>query len=154
MGSTSDQPKDANGRIRRPGDRPRRRKRTVEAVELHVQELAALAQLMLGAAWSDGSKIAVETVAIAEQLKEFVDSPNLPEHVSQVMERFDPDKFDMAAACGRLRLSDDDDRVAVLSLLACVTGADRVLHPGEEAYLLKVAEMIGLDPSTVSIKLT
>jgi len=154
MGSIPTDNKDACGRIQHPSDRPRRKQRVVAAAEVHVQELGALAQLMLGAAWADGNKAAVEVVAIAEQLKEFVDSASLPEHVSQLMESFEPASFDLAAACAKLRLADDEDRLGVLSLLVRVTGADRVLDPAEEGYLMQVARLLGLDPSRISINPT
>lgn len=152
MGSSSQDP-DPSRRIQRPSDRPLRRRAIVQDAEHHVRELGALAELMLGAAWADGTKLAVEVVAIAEQLKSFVDAPTLPEHVSQLMERFDPKTFDVAQACARLTFSDDNDRVGVLSLLARVSGADRVLHPDEELYLQKVAALIGLDPTTLRIRI-
>jgi len=154
MGSTPNDGPNPSGRIQRPFDRPQRKKHTVTTTEVHVQELGALAELMLAAAWSDGTKIAVEIVAIAEQLKDFVETTALPAHVSQRMESFDPTRFDVAAACAQLILTNDDDRLAVLSLLARVVGADRVLHPAEEAYMMRVAAALGLDTSTLTIQLT
>lgn len=152
MGSHTNDP-DPSRRIQRPTDRPMRRRVAIAQAESHVEELGALAELMLGAAWADGTKIAVEVVAIAEQLKSFVDSPSLPEYVSQLMERFEPSTFDVARACAKLRFSDDHDRLGVLKLLARVSGADRVLHPDEEAYLRTVAALIGLDPATLKIQI-
>jgi uncharacterized tellurite resistance protein B-like protein len=118
-----------------------------------VLELAALAQLMLGAAWCDGEKVAVEIVAIAEQLKEFVEVKSLPTHVSQVMDRFDPATFDPAVVCKDLTIENHADRMAVMKLLARVVSADRIIHPSEEAYLKQVAAEIGLDPTSFTIKL-
>ncbi len=154
MGSTPNDGHDPSGRIQRPFNRPQRKKHTIASTEVHVQELGALAELMLGAAWADGSKIAVEIVAIAEQLKEFVETTSLPEHVSQRMENFDPTRFDIVAGCAQLTLTNDEDRMAVLALLARVVGADRVLHPAEEAYMMQVAAALGLDTSTITIELT
>jgi uncharacterized tellurite resistance protein B-like protein len=139
--------------ITRPSDRPRRKKKTVESPEVHVQELAALGQLMLGAAWSDGDKHAVEIVAIAEQLKEFVDSPELPPHVVDCMDNFDPATFDVAVACKGLRFESDADRLGVLKLLARIAGADRYLHPGEMDYLKRFATAAGLDPESIRIEI-
>jgi uncharacterized tellurite resistance protein B-like protein len=151
MGSTPNDGQDP--RIQRTSDRPRRKKVVVESAEAHVKELAALAELMLAAAWSDGNKVAVEIVAIAEQLKEFVETTSLPEHVSQRMGHFDPATFDVTAAVAELTLASDDDRVAVLNLLARVVGADRVVHPAEEAFMKKVASALGLDASTLQIEI-
>lgn len=153
MGSSTDS-RDPSQKIQRPGDRPRRRKSLDAAVENHVAELGALAELMLAAAWSDGDKHAVEVVAIAEQLKEFVDAPTLPDHVSARMERFDPQRFDLAAAVAQLHCETQGDKIGVLTLLARVTGADRVMHPGEVAFLDRVAVAMGLDPAALSIDFT
>jgi len=139
--------------ISRPSDRPRRKKKTVETPEVHVQELAALGELMLGAAWADGDKHAVEIVAIAEQLKEFVDTPELPPFVSERMERFDPATFDVAESCKGLRFESDEDRLSVLKLLARIAGADRHLHPAEMAYLKRFATAAGLDPESIRVEL-
>jgi len=140
-------------RISRPSDRPRRKKVTVEAPEVHVQELAALGELMLGAAWADGDKHAVEIVAIAEQLKEFVDTPELPTYVSNRMDRFDPATFDVEEACSRLRFESNEDRLGVLKLLARIAGADRILHPQEMVFLKRFAAAAGLDPESIRIEI-
>ena len=139
--------------IARPSDRPRRKKRAVEAPESHVLELAAIGELMLGAAWSDGRRDPVEIVAIAEQLKDFVDAPELPPYVVNRLEDFDPATFSLEEACGRLRFEDDSDRLGVLKLLARVAGADRHLHEGELAYLKRFARCVGLDPESIRIEI-
>lgn len=138
--------------IRRPHDHQRRRAQTSdEPAEPHVRELAALGELMLGAAYADGVKVAVEVIAIAEQLKEFVAAVDLPRHVQDRLASFDPASFDPAVAVASLNLVDDKDREAVLTLLARVTHSDRVVHPEEEAYLRKVATLLGLDPDTIQV---
>lgn len=137
--------------IARPSDRPRRRRRLDATAEHHVQELATLGELMLGAAWCDGKKDPVEVVAIAEQLKEFVDHDELPPHVVDRLERFDPATFSLEAACGKLRFEDDADRLGVLKLLARVAGADRRLHAAEMDYLRRFARCAGLDPDSIRI---
>jgi uncharacterized tellurite resistance protein B-like protein len=139
--------------IARPSDRPRRKKRVVESIESHVIELGAIGELMLGAAWSDGDRQAVEIIAIAEQLKEFVDMPELPPHVVDRLEAFDPKTFSIEEACSRLRFEDDGDRLGVLKVLARVAGADRHLHPDELVYLKRFAACVGLDPDSIRIEI-
>lgn len=141
--------------IRRPNDqRPRRSAAAGDASEPHVRELAALGELMLGAAYADGVKAAVEIIAIAEQLKEFVAAAALPRHVQHRLEAFDPAAFDPADAVAQLVLKDDRDREAVLTLIARVTHSDRHLHPKEDLYLRQVAGLLGLDPDTIEITIT
>ena len=136
-------------RIIRPHDRPRRGGGIAES---HVAELAAIGELMLGAAWSDGEKCAVEIITIAEQLKDFVEADDLPAFVSRRLEKFDPENFDVEKACESLRLTTYQDRLNVLNLVARVTGADMVVRPEELAYLKRVAAAIGLDPASVKVE--
>lgn len=135
--------------IIRPHDRPRRGGGVAEA---HVAELAALGELMLAAAWSDGEKCAVEVITIAEQLKDFMEAEELPAFVSRRLEKFDPASFDVEAACASLHLANYQDRLNVLNLVARVTGADMVVRPEELAYLKRVAAAIGLDPASVKVE--
>lgn len=114
-------------------------------------ELAALGELMLGAAYADGVKVAVETIAVAEQLKEFVSAADLPPYVADRLGRFDPKAFSIADAVRHINLRDDDDRQAILTLIARVTYSDQVIHPAEKAYLRDVASALGLDPDTITI---
>jgi uncharacterized tellurite resistance protein B-like protein len=139
-------------KITRPSDRPMRRRVPIGEPEAHVAELAALAELMLAAAWADGDKHPVEIIAIAEMLKEFVGSATLPAHVSATMERFEMKRFDVATAISHIPVEDDEERLAVVQLLARVTGADRVLTQSELAFLKHVAGALGLDPDIVHIE--
>lgn len=136
-------------RIIRPHDRPELRVRNPE--DAHVREVSALGELMLGAAYADGDKGAVEIVAIAEQLKEFIDIDHVPNLLARRMAHFDPNTFAVEAACAQLRLENQDDRLAVLQLIAKVVGADNILHPAEIAYLRRVAVAIGIDPEQLQL---
>ncbi len=140
---------------RRPGKRSRRvRPREVQPTESHVEELAVLGELMMGAAYADGEKAGIEVVAICEQLKEFVEADLLPDEVKRRIDRFDPADFDVEAACARLTFSDQDDRLALLQLVATVVGADSVMHADEVGYLNRIAKAVGLDPDNLSITLS
>ncbi|MCA9517771.1 MAG: TerB family tellurite resistance protein [Myxococcales bacterium] len=123
------------------------------APETHVEQLATIGELMMGAAYADGEKQGIEVVAICEQLKQFVEAELLPNAVKRRLDHFDPDAFDLEAACRRLDVHDDDDRLAVMNLIATVTGADAVMHTSELAYMRRVAQSIGLDPDSLKISL-
>jgi len=123
----------------------------VRPLEAHVEQLAIIGELMMGAAWADGDKAGIEVVAICEQLKEFVEAELLPATVKRRIDRFDPERFDVEAACEHLSFGDDEDRLAIVRLVATVTGADRALMPGEIAYMHRVARAIGLDPNLLRI---
>jgi uncharacterized tellurite resistance protein B-like protein len=137
-------------RIIRPHDRPHQRVRVTD--EARAREVAALAELMLGAAFADGHKEPVEVVAIAEQLKEFVAVDAMPHLVSKRIERFDPATFDVEAACREIAVQTDEERIAILQLVARVIGAKSGLHPAEEVYLRKVAAGLGIDPDSLQIE--
>jgi len=112
-------------------------------LEAHVAELAALAELMLGAAFADGKASWPERSALAGELVAFTGHKELPAAVKARIEQFDAATFDLAATCQRLAPPTKDDRVALLGLVARVTDADAELHPAERAYLQRVATLIG-----------
>ena len=137
-------------RIIRPHDRPIQRVHNPN--DVHAREVAALGELMLGAAWADGDKGAVEVIAVAEQLKDFVDVDRIPNVVARRLERFDAATFDVEAACRELTVTDDEGRLAVLQLIARVIGADAKFHPQEIVYLKRVAAALGIDPNLVQVE--
>lgn len=137
-------------RIVRPQDRPLQRVQNPD--DVHAREVAAIGELMLGAAWADGEKGAVEIITVAELLKDFIDVDHIPTLVARRLERFDPKTFDVAAACRELTSTDDSDRLAVLQLVARVIGADSVFHPSEVEYIKRVAVGLGIDPATIQIQ--
>lgn len=139
-------------RARPPQPRPLR-SRTPRPLEHHVEQLALLGEIMLGAAYADGEKAGIEVVAICEQLKEFVEAELLPSAVARRLDHFDPASFDVERACAALEIGDEQDRLAVVRLVATVTGADSVMYESELAYVRRVAKAIGLDPDQVRITL-
>ncbi len=127
------------------------RSRDITGVEPHVEQLALVAELMLGAAHADGDYAGVEIVAIGEQLKGFVEAGELPGHVRRRIRIFDPESFDPKEACAALTFHDDHDKFGLLNLIATVTGADQVLHDAEADYIRLVASAIGLDPNELRL---
>lgn len=134
-----------------PQRRPVVRAQEPRPLEPHVEELALIGELMMGAAYADGHKVGIEVVAICEQLKEFVEAELLPSAVRRRLDRFDPAAFDVEAACARLSGGDETDRLAIVRLVATVTGADAVMHRDELAYVDRVSRAIGLDPGQIRI---
>lgn len=137
-----------------PQRRPVVRAQSMQPLEPHVEQLALIGELMMGAAYADGHKIGIEVVAICEQLKEFVEAELLPTVVRRRLDRFDPAAFDVEAACARLAGGDETDRLAIVRLVATVTGADAVMHAAELAYVERVARAMGLDPSQLRISVS
>jgi len=133
-----------------PQPRPVRSRKT-EPTEAHVEQLAVIGEILMGAAYADGEKAGIEVVAIGEQLKEFVEAELLPVEVRRRLDRFDPQAFDPVAASQCLTFTDDSDRMALIQLIATVIGADSILHPSEIDYLRGVAAAIGLDPERIRL---
>jgi len=127
------------------------RAREPQPLESHVEQLALIGEIMMGAAYADGEKAGIEVVAICEQLKEFVEADLLPGVVKRRLEHFDPAGFDVEAACRALSFGDEQDRLAIVRLVATVTGADSVMHQSELDYLRRVAQAIGLNPDQLRI---
>ncbi|HRE88799.1 MAG TPA: TerB family tellurite resistance protein [Myxococcota bacterium] len=115
----------------------------LSALEPHVRQLAAMAELMLGIAHADGAVSWAERATIASVLASFLDDRKLPPEVEERVKSFDPNDFDLAATCGFLNLSTSDDRVALLDMVSRVADADTMLGEHEQRYLRKVAAAIG-----------
>ncbi len=113
------------------------------ALEPHVRQLLAIAELLMGAAQSDGHVAWSERSAIAHVLVSFIGESELPAVVQERMHDFEFAKFDLEAACARLQLGGPEDRKSLLGLVARVTDADAVLKIGERSYLRRVARAIG-----------
>ena len=115
----------------------------LSALEPHVRQLAAIAELLLGAAQSDGKVSWSERSAIAGVLASFVGEPALPEEVEKRLQTFEFRTFDLGGAVAALTLKTAEDRKDLLALVARVTDADAVLKIGERSYLTRVAKAIG-----------
>lgn len=129
------------------------RAREPQPLESHVEQLSIIGEIMMGAAYADGEKAGIEVVAICEQLKEFVEAELLPSAVKRRLDHFDPATFDVEAACKQLSFGDEQDRLAIVRLVATVTGADSVMYESEVDYVRRVAVAIGLNPDQLRISM-
>lgn len=113
------------------------------ALEVHVRQIAAIADLLMGVAHADGTVSWPERSTIASVLTSFLGHRELPHEVDQRVRTFDPMTFDLEATCAGLSLPTPDDRVALLDLVSRVADADALLATGEQGYLRRVARAIG-----------
>jgi uncharacterized tellurite resistance protein B-like protein len=104
----------------------------------------ALADLLLGAAYADGSFDGSERQAIERVLGERVGLP-LPPALAAHVASFDPATLDVEAAVARLGLRGASDRRGLLALVASVTDADDIHDLSEDAYLNRLADAAGAD---------
>lgn len=112
-------------------------------LELNEEQLQNMAHLLLGAAWADNELHGLEQAAIDKILKSLVDDGKVPSVVTDYVDSFDPETISVADACAGLGISTDEERRAVLSLVAQVIDADFTYDFDEGYYLREVAEALG-----------
>lgn len=114
------------------------------AFELNIDELSLIADILMGAAHADGSYDGTEGEAIVRILQdELLGGHELPLAVVAHVEAFRPEAFELPRACAQLHLADSDDRRSLLALIAEVTDADEIHDEAEDAYIRRVAHLIG-----------
>ena len=112
-----------------------------------VEQLEALADLLCAAAHSDGQLVGPESDAIERILNDALNTEALPPPVSERIRLFSLETFDLERVCARLQLDAAAERRSLLRLIADVTDADQIHHFAEDAFIRRVAEAIGSDPS-------
>lgn len=111
---------------------------------LDIDGACALADLLLGAAYADGTFDGSERQAIERVLGDRVGVP-LPAVLAEHVATFDPATLDIPAAVARLGLTGAADRRGLLALVASVTDADDIHDFSEDAYLNRLADAAGAD---------
>lgn len=109
---------------------------------LGLDAACALADLLMGAAYADGSFDGTEAQVIEQVLGTLVGLP-LPDALRERVIAFDPRGLDVEAAVAVLAPQGAADRRGLLALLASVTDADDIHHMAEDAYLNRVADAAG-----------
>ncbi|MCB9733139.1 MAG: TerB family tellurite resistance protein [Deltaproteobacteria bacterium] len=108
-----------------------------------MEQLIAIAELLLGAAHADGTVSWAERGVMGKVLASFVGTGELPDAVQAAISAFDPASFDVARAVSKLTLTTRRDRAELLGIVSQIVDADATLEPDEEGYLRRVAEAIG-----------
>lgn len=120
--------------------------------ELHVEQLATIAQVLLGVAYADKRFEAAEYDTIRAIMTEFTDIATLPPAVVAAIDGFDAAAFDVSAVLETLDVA-PNNHVPLLRLVLRVADADKVREPSEEHYFHAVAAAIGASASDVSLAL-
>ncbi len=110
-----------------------------------LEELSAIADILMGAAHADGDVDGSEAEEIEQILADLIGADSIPEELHDHLGAFDNASFDLEAVCKQLHLASADDRKALLALIAKVTDADDVHDLGEDSYIKSVAEYIGAE---------
>lgn len=113
-------------------------------LELNENQLQALAQLLLGAAWADNELHGLEEAAVDRILKGLVEGGKLPAVVTDYVDSFDPEHASIDEAVAGLDLEGGDDQRAVLELVVAVIDADFTYDFKEGDYLKEVAAALDI----------
>ena len=121
------------------------------------EQLIALAQILLGVAYADGTYDDEERDAIEFLIADYgnldLEAVQLPVEVISHMLAFDPDTFDVFDAVVRLHLAGKTDSREVLRLVMRMVDADAVRDTSEESYFFNLAKALGLSDEAFDIML-
>lgn len=112
--------------------------------------IETITDLLLGAAYADKRLEGDELASITAMLCKLLGTDTLPKAQSDRLTGFNPAKFDVKAAAGRLRFESPENKRKVLELIASVSESDSELDMAEDAYLRKVAVGMGLSESDIA----
>lgn len=104
-----------------------------------------VADILMGAAYTDNHLHGDEKEAIKELLEGLVKEQSLPEKLRARIEAFSPKSFDLEAVAEVFVGDTTEQKRALLQLVVAVNDADQEYDLDEDQYLRKVAFAIGLD---------
>lgn len=108
-----------------------------------------ITDLLLGAAYADKRLEGGELKSISAMLCKLLGTDTLPAAQNDRITGFNPAKFDVKAAAGRLRFESAENKRKVLELVASVSESDDEIDMAEDAYLRKVAAGLGLSDDDI-----
>ncbi|MBX7083797.1 MAG: TerB family tellurite resistance protein [Nannocystaceae bacterium] len=108
-----------------------------------------ITDLLLGAAYADKRLEGDEIAALSSMLCKLLGTETLPQAQTDRIGSFNPAKFDVKAAAGRLRFEAPENKRKVLELIASVTESDDEIDLAEDAYLRKVAAGMGMSDADI-----
>ncbi len=110
------------------------------------EALKHVADILMAAAYADGTYQRVEGGAVRQILAELSGQEVAPKALLHRLDAFDPDSFELEPACAALALEGVEPRRELLQLVARVADADEVHDLDESAYIVQVARAIGASP--------
>jgi uncharacterized tellurite resistance protein B-like protein len=108
-----------------------------------------ITDLLLGAAYADKRLEGGELKSISAMLCKLLGTDELPAAQHERITGFNPAKFDVKAAAGRLRFESAENKRKVLELVASVSESDDEIDMAEDAYLRKVAAGLGMSDADI-----
>lgn len=113
-----------------------------------VSQLELIGRVLVGVVLVDGHVDAQELTTVTGILEAFSGGVT-PLGLTDSLESFDWESFDLEATCKALVLPEDEDKRALLELVADIVGADGIQHEAEVAYLRVVARFIDASPEAL-----
>lgn len=106
-----------------------------------------LCDVLLGAAYADNQLADTERAEIRALLAEL--AGKLTPEIEARINKFDPKKFDLAAAVAPFKADSEDERKKLLFLVSTVIEADEEIDFSEDDYLRALAKALALPPSAL-----
>jgi uncharacterized tellurite resistance protein B-like protein len=108
--------------------------------------IQAMADILMAAAYADGSLALEEEALVREILAAEIAEPTLPPEVLEHLQAFEPDTFELNEACAQLGLQGKAERRRLLRLVAEVTEVDAIHDLDESHFIRRVGRCIGARP--------
>jgi uncharacterized tellurite resistance protein B-like protein len=110
------------------------------------KNLLAVCDLLLGAAYADGTGDGTEILAVRDLMREIVGGA-LPEDVEKRVSDFSPKGFDLGKAAKAFLDGPKITPRRMLELIATIRDADEEIDLAEDEYLRNVAKALGMKES-------
>ena len=108
--------------------------------------IGVLVELFMGAVYSDGKCENRERDYVRALVADLLCKPSLPPEVEILIDRFDPERFDLAHAAADFLSDPPMNKRRVMELVAYVTLVDGAQSPQEDGYLLRLGDALGMRP--------
>lgn len=108
------------------------------------ERILAIADLLLGAACTDGNRTGDEDVVVEKLLADLLGVTALPEPVTARLRAFSPAGFDPGPVAASLADDTPVGKRKLLELIAAVRDADQVIDLAEDEYLRAVGRGLGV----------
>ena len=113
--------------------------------QINIDQIKRIADILMGAAYADGSLDGVELKTVVTILSSLMGGA-IPTEVKTHLGAFRTEKFDLPRTCEGLELAGPKDRKGLLALVAKITEADEIHDLDESAYIRRVATHIAASP--------
>lgn len=105
-----------------------------------------ITDLLMGAAYADGSFEGREEATVRRLLGELLDGAALPAETDARIAGFDRKAFDLDAAAAHFRADSPERKRKLLELVVAVRDADDVFDTDEDDYMISLARALDMQP--------